>query len=63
MQEMDIDFWDHVIKLNLGSTFLVTKEVLPHMTEGGSIINFSSQAARNGGGFGSTAYATSKERI
>ena len=63
MQEMDKEFWDYVINLNLGSAFLVTKEVLPFIPEGGSIINLSSQAARDGGGTGATAYATSKGGI
>ncbi len=60
MNEMDWDFWDKVIKLNLGSVFLVTKAVLPYIPEGGSIINLSSLAARDGGGPGAAAYATSK---
>lgn len=58
--EMDESFWDTVIDLNLKSTFLVTKAVLPYMPDGGSIINFSSQAGRDGGGPGSLAYATAK---
>ena len=33
------------------------------MTEGGAIVNFSSQAARDGGGFGAIAYATAKGGI
>jgi 3-oxoacyl-[acyl-carrier protein] reductase len=45
------------------SAFLVTKEVVPHMTNGGAIINFSSQAARDGGGFGALAYASAKGAI
>jgi 3-oxoacyl-[acyl-carrier protein] reductase len=63
MQELDKEFWDKVIDLNLGSTFLVTKEVLPYMPEGSSIVNLSSQAARDGGGAGSIAYAASKGGI
>jgi len=58
--EMDLDFWNFVLTLNLTSVFLVTKAVLPYMGEGGSIINFASQAARDGGGPGASAYATSK---
>ncbi|HKC36774.1 MAG TPA: glucose 1-dehydrogenase [Chitinophagaceae bacterium] len=58
--EITEEFWDSVLDLNLKSAFLVTKEVVPYMTEGGAIINFSSQAARDGGGFGALAYATSK---
>lgn len=60
MQEMDEEFWDFVMGLNLKSVFLVTKEVLNHMPEGSSIVNFTSQAARDGGGPGASAYATSK---
>jgi 3-oxoacyl-[acyl-carrier protein] reductase len=60
MGEMDENFWDAVINVNLKTVFLVTKEVLPHMPKGGAIVNFSSQAARDGGGGGSIAYATSK---
>jgi 3-oxoacyl-[acyl-carrier protein] reductase len=58
--EMDADFWNFVVMLNLTSVFLVTKAVLPFMGEGGSIVNFTSQAARDGGGPGASAYATSK---
>jgi 3-oxoacyl-[acyl-carrier protein] reductase len=60
MEEMDEEFWDSVMDVNLKSAFLVTKAVLPHMPDGGAIVNFSSQAARDGGGFGAIAYATAK---
>ena len=60
MSEMDLEFWNIVITLNLTSVFLVTKEVLTFMPAGGSIVNFASQAARDGGGPGASAYATSK---
>jgi 3-oxoacyl-[acyl-carrier protein] reductase len=60
MEEMDEKFWDSVQDVNLKSAFLVTKAVLPHMPDGGAIVNFSSQAARDGGGFGAIAYATAK---
>ena len=63
LAEITEEFWDSVIDLNLKSAFLVTKEVVPYMTEGGAIVNFSSQAARDGGGFGALAYATSKGGI
>lgn len=61
--EMDEKFWDQVMDLNLKSTFLVCKYALPKMTDGGAIVNFSSQAARDGGGPGSLAYATSKAGV
>jgi len=60
MGEMDWDFWNFVLTLNLGTVFMVTKAVLPFMPEGSAIVNFSSQAARDGGGPGASAYATSK---
>jgi 3-oxoacyl-[acyl-carrier protein] reductase len=63
LADLTEEFWDAVIDLNLKSAFLVAKEVVPHMTEGGAIVNFSSQAARDGGGFGALAYATAKGGI
>ena len=60
MGEMDIEFWNFVLDLNLGTVFKVTKTVLPFMPEGSAIVNFASQAARDGGGPGASAYATSK---
>ena len=60
MADMDEAFWDTVITLNLKSVFLVTKAVLPLMPDGAAIVNFSSQAARDGGGGGAIAYSTSK---
>lgn len=63
LSEMDEDFFDKVMKLNMNSTFLMTKEVVPHMQKGGSIINIASQAGRDGGGPGAAAYATSKGAV
>lgn len=63
LADLDEDFWDAVIAVNLKSAYLVTRQVVPHMTAGGAIINFSSQAARDGGGFGALAYATAKGGI
>jgi len=60
LADLDEEFWDAVIDVNLKSVYLVTKEVVPHMNEGGAIVNFASQAARDGGGFGALAYATAK---
>ena len=63
LADLDESFWDAVMDVNLKSTYLATREVVPHMTEGGAIVNFSSQAARDGGGFGAIAYATAKGGI
>ena len=61
--EMDEEFLDFVMKLNFNSTFLTTKSVVPHMGDGGAIVNFASLAGRDGGGPGATAYAASKGAI
>ena len=61
--EMDEAFFEGVMKLNVTSTFLASKAVVPHMGDGGSIINFSSLAGRDGGGPGAAAYATSKGAV
>lgn len=63
MEEMDEAFWDKVMTINLKSTFLVTKAFLPHLAEGGAIVNLSSLAARDGGGGGAIAYSTAKGGI
>ena len=61
--EMEVEFWDFLMNVNAKTVFLMTKAVVPQMTHGGSIINFSSQAARDGGGPGASAYATAKGAV
>jgi 3-oxoacyl-[acyl-carrier protein] reductase len=63
LEEMDLAFFDSVVKLNLTTTFLMTKAIVPLMTEGAAIINLASQAGRDGGGPGASAYATSKGAV
>ena len=63
IEEMDEEFWDFLMTLNLKSVFLVTKAVVPHMKSGASIVNFASQAGRDGGGPGASAYATAKGAV
>ena len=63
LDEMDERFWDAVITLNLKSVFLVTKAVVPRMSEGGAIVNLSSLAARDGGGGGALAYSAAKGAV
>lgn len=63
LQEMDVDFFDRLMRLNVTSNFMVTKAVVPHMGSGGSIINFASLAGRDGGGPGASAYAASKGAV
>ncbi|MDJ0656706.1 MAG: glucose 1-dehydrogenase [Xanthomonadales bacterium] len=63
LAEMDEEFFEYVMKLNVTSTFLTVKAVVPHMGPGGTIVNFSSQAGRDGGGPGAIAYAASKGAV
>lgn len=61
MIKMSYSDWDAVIKTNLYGPYLVTREVLPIMTqnEGGKIINISSIIGQVGG-FGQTNYSAAK---
>ncbi|GAA0465065.1 SDR family NAD(P)-dependent oxidoreductase [Parasphingorhabdus litoris] len=63
LDEMDMEFFEHVMRLNVTSTFLATKAVVPHMSKGSAIVNFASLAGRDGGGPGAAAYATSKGAV
>lgn len=63
LAEMDQEFFEQVMGLNMTSTFLTTQAVVPHMKNGGSIVNLASQAGRDGGGGGASAYATSKGAV
>ncbi|MGI9049891.1 MAG: 3-oxoacyl-ACP reductase family protein [Rubrobacteraceae bacterium] len=63
--EMTEDLWDRVMNVNLKSVYLCSQAVLPMMRRlgRGRIVNMTSIAARNGGGPGSVAYATSKAGV
>ncbi len=63
LAEMDLDFFNQVMALNMTSTFLMTKAVVPHMPAGSAIVNLASQAGRDGGGPGAAAYSTSKGAV
>lgn len=60
IQEQDEAWYEALMDLNFKSCWLCTKEVLKYMGRGGSIVNISSQAARDGGGPGSSIYACGK---
>lgn len=60
LAEMDGAFWDRVLALNLKTAFLAARAVAPHLPTGGVIVNIASQAGRDGGGAGATAYAAAK---
>ncbi len=61
--EQDEKWYNFLMDVNMKSCWLCTKEVVPYMTNGGSIINFSSLAARDGGGTGASLYATAKGAV
>jgi 3-oxoacyl-[acyl-carrier protein] reductase len=63
LAEMDEEFFDHVMRLNVNSVFYATKAAAEKMPDGASIVNFASQAGRDGGGPGAAAYATSKGAV
>jgi 3-oxoacyl-[acyl-carrier protein] reductase len=59
------DLYDQVMNLNTRSMFFLTQTVAPDMAKSGwgRIVNLSSIAARNGGGLGASAYASSKAAV
>lgn len=61
--EQDEKWYDFLMDVNMRSCWLCTREVVPHMAKGGSIVNFSSLAARDGGGPGASMYATAKAAV
>lgn len=65
IENVTSDEWDSIIELNLKSTFLVTRKVVPLMKEAqwGRIVNMTSIAGRGRSYFGGTPYAAAKAGI
>ena len=63
LQELDESFYELVMNVNFKSTVFMMQAFEPLMAKGASIINLSSQAARDGGGGGSSLYASSKGAV
>ena len=63
LQEFDEQFYSLVMDVNFKSTVFVSQAFESLMGSGGTIINISSQAARDGGGGGSALYASSKGAV
>ncbi|MDR1584693.1 MAG: glucose 1-dehydrogenase [Prevotellaceae bacterium] len=61
--EQDENWYNALMDVNMKSCWLCTREAVPYMTEGGAIVNFSSLAARDGGGPGASLYATAKGAV
>jgi len=63
LDEMDEEFFNWVMQLNVTSAFLASKAAVPHMPAGSAIVNLASLAGRDGGGGGAIAYSTSKGAV
>ena len=65
VEDIDINYWNTLININLTTMMLVTREILPYMNikNGSSIINISSLAGRTGGHPGSLVYSTCKGAV
>lgn len=64
--EIDRQFWQTVLDVNMTTMLNVTQAALPWLksaTDGASIINLASLAGRSGGHAGSLAYSTTKGAI
>ena len=61
--EQDEAWYDFLMDVNMRSVFLCTREAVPYMSAGATIVNFSSLAARDGGGPGASMYATAKGAV
>ena len=63
VEEQDEAWYNLVMDVNVKSIFFTTKATVGAMPTGSSIINFSSQAGRDGGGGGASLYATAKGAV
>lgn len=64
IEDLDLAEWRRVIDDNLTSAAVVTSRALPRMTEGGSVVLFSSVNGRHGGNeLSGPAYAVAKAGI
>ncbi|WP_421762660.1 SDR family NAD(P)-dependent oxidoreductase [Ekhidna sp.] len=63
VEEIDEEFYNLVMDVNMKGTVFVTKAFKALMGKGGSIVNVASQAGRDGGGPGSAMYASSKGAV
>lgn len=62
LEEIDVDYWQKVMNVNLTSMMLVTRECVEHLCKNpvSSIVNLASLAGRKGGHAGSLVYSTAK---
>ncbi|MDE0261355.1 MAG: 3-oxoacyl-ACP reductase FabG [Bryobacterales bacterium] len=65
LAEIDEEFWNSVMALNLASVLWVTQAAAIHMRKRGTgaVVNLGSIAGHNGGGPGAILYATAKAAV
>ena len=64
IEGMSVEHFDDEFATNAKSTFLATREAIPHLKQsGGCIVNLGSVAGHNGGGGGSGVYASAKAAV
>ncbi len=63
IDKMDDDYYNLLMNVNFKSVYLITKAFKPLLGKGSSIVNFASQAARDGGGPGASLYAAAKGAV
>lgn len=65
LSEVDNDFWQSLLDINLKTMMMVTREAYPLLNkkDGASIVNISSLAGRKGGHPGSLVYSTCKGAV
>jgi len=65
LSDMELEFWQKVMDINLTSMMFVTKAAVAHLAknDSSSIVNLASLAGRKGGHPGSLAYSASKGAI
>ncbi len=65
LEDVTMEFYHKVMAVNLDSTIMVTKAMIPFLRKAGasSIVNLASLAGRKGGHGGSVIYSTSKGAI
>lgn len=60
LAQLSVQLWQRIIDVNLSSVFYMTSATLPHLRDGGAILNLTSIAAQTGGSVGAGAYAAAK---
>lgn len=65
LEEVDVAFWDEVLRINLTSMMFVTRAARAALVQAGaaSIVNVASLAGRKGGHGGSLVYSSAKGAI